>query len=181
MKMEDEFKIEIEMEQKMCSDCKKSSTEYYELLLQLRFLYFEDMSIIKNKILTEVLETFKTVNKLEERDNGFDIYFRTHGIMNKIYSMFSKYYLVDEKRSKKLIGRDQLISKDKYRYFQSIILVNLSRGDQISVKGQEYWIKAINNNKELVLINCKTFDKSVLNYSIIKDYLKLIEKDAKKF
>ena len=95
MEIVDELRVEMEMEQKMCSSCKKSSSEYYELLLQIRFIYFEDMMNIKDKALTRILDTFNTVNRLEERDNGFDIYFRSHGEMNKIHSLFVKDYLID--------------------------------------------------------------------------------------
>ena len=37
--MNDEFKVELDMEQKLCNSCKKSSTDYYEMVLHLRFKY----------------------------------------------------------------------------------------------------------------------------------------------
>ncbi len=173
--MFDKFKIEVDMEQMMCSNCKKSSSEYYELLIQLRTKYFKNEDEIKEEIFNLIekhLGNLNCINKLEEVDNGFDIYFRTHGIMNKISSIFSKKYMCDEKRSKKLIGRDQLVSKDKYRYFMSLSLINIQKGDKLLIKGEEYFVKAINANSVLILNDAKTGAKRQETYSIVKDYLK---------
>ncbi len=163
------------MEQKMCSICKKSSSEYYELLLQIRFKYFEDAEEIKKNIIKK-LESEKIIleiNKFEELKSGFDIYFKSHSMMNSIFSLFQKDYLCDEKRSKKLSGRDKLISKDIYRYTQSLTLINLKKNNIIRVKGIEYKIKSINNNKVLILLNAENGQKSQESYSIIKDYLQV--------
>ncbi len=175
--MKDSIRIEIDMEQKMCNDCRKSSTEYYELLSQIRVLYFEDMYEIKSKIF-KVFEIFNSINKIEEVDNGFDIYFRHHGEMNKISKLLEKNYLIDEIRSKKLVGKNNLKSVDVFRYYQSVTLVNIEKGDKILLKGEEFIIKAINNNTELVLLNCLTGAKKAITYNIVKDYIKLLEKHS---
>ncbi|NCC71681.1 hypothetical protein EOM09_08975 [bacterium] len=93
--------------------------------------------------------------------------------MNSIFSLFQKDYLCDEKTSKKLSGRDKLISKDIYRYTQSLTLINLKKNNIIRVKGIEYKIKSINNNKVLILLNAENGQKSQESYSIIKDYLQV--------
>lgn len=175
MKIEDRFRVEIEMEQSMSPVSKKSSSEYYELLVQVRLLYFDDIDVVKEVIFNRMTDTFNSINKVEERDNGFDFYFRTHGIMSKVPSLFVKDYLINEKRSKKLVGRDNLVSKDKYRYTQSITLVNLKKGNKIRYKGDDYSIKAINKN-DLVLLEETTGKKKVLTYSIVKDYLEVLNK-----
>ncbi len=172
MDIYDEIRIEIEMDQKMCSDCKKSSSEYYELLLQIRFAFFNEYDIIKEKVINILDNERKGINRFEEIDNGFDIYYRNHSHMNKIYDLFSKRFLVDEARSKKLIGRDNLVSKDKYRYFQRITIINLKRKDMIKVKGEHYIINNIQNN-DLVLQNINTGEKRNFKYSIIKEYIVL--------
>lgn len=176
--MKDLFRIEMELEQKMCGNCKKSSTEYYELKFQLRFKYYEDMDFMKKEVYSKLEKNFDSINKIEELDNGIDIYFRSHGEMGKVSRLLNKFYLCDEKRSRKLIGRDNLVSKDKYRYFQSITLVNLFKGDEVSIKGEEFIIKAI-NGKNLVLINKLDGSKKVIGYSIIKEYMDLVKKRVK--
>ncbi|MCA9495423.1 MAG: hypothetical protein KC589_00635 [Nanoarchaeota archaeon] len=172
--MKDSFRIEMELEQKMCSNCKKSSTEYFELKLQLRFKYYKNIDLIKKEVFSRLEKNFDSINRLEELDNGFDIYFRSYGEMNKISRLFNKYYLCDEKRSKKLIGRDNLVSKDKYRYFQSIILINLVKGNKVIIKGEEFVLKAI-NGKDMVLIKEEDGSKKVISYTIVKNYFELIE------
>lgn len=178
--MKDTFRIEIEMDQMMCSTCKKSSSEYYEMILHLRFIGFEDEIKMKEKLFNILTKNFNSINKFEEVENGFNVYFRTHGEMNKIYKIFQKDYLVEEKRSNKLAGVDRLRSKKLYRYFQSIILYNIEKGDKALLKGEEYYIKAINKNNELVLLDVVTGAKKVVNYSIVKDYFKVLEKGTYK-
>ena len=173
--MFDEFKIEMETEQFMCVDCKKSSSEYYELLLQLKFVGFEDIDSMKEEVFNIVESNFRGVNKIEEKENGFYFYFRNHGLMNKITNIFSKKYLIDEKRSKKIVGRDRLTTKDKCRYTLGIDIINLKKGDKVSIKGIEYNLKAINNNSTLILREAITGAKKQVSYHIIKDYFRKIE------
>lgn len=172
--MFDEFRVEIDMEQKMCSNCKKSSTEYYELLLQIRFVYFNNVDEIKKEVFDIIDKNFFGINKFEELDNGFDVYFRDHGHMNKVLSVFQKKFMVEEKRSKKLIGRDKLISKDKYRYFQSITIINLKKGDIVQIKGERYLVRNIQNN-DIYLMQEDNGSKKMVSYSIIKDYFMKID------
>jgi NMD protein affecting ribosome stability and mRNA decay len=174
--MKEEIRVEIEMEQKMCSFCKKSSSEYYEMLVHLRLKYFRDVDVVKKKMLSKFLNDEKIkkyINKIDEVPNGYNIYFSSYGIMNKISDLFIKNYLCDEKRSKKLVGRDNLKSKDKYRHFLSLSLVNIKKGDIIRIKGIEYELKALNNNKIMILINSENGSKNQESYGIIKDYLQL--------
>lgn len=174
--MKDVFRLEIEMDQKMCGSCKKSSSEYYELETQLRFIYFDDLLSIKEKAFDIMEGHFNSINKIDEIENGFNIYFRSHSEMNKMLRLFNRKFLLEEKRSKKLIGNDTLKSKMVYRYFQNITLINIKKGDKISIKGENYFIKAINNNRDLVILHEITGAKKVVSYPIIKDYFRLLEK-----
>jgi len=175
--VKDGFKVEFEMEQHMCNNCKKSNPEYYELKVQLRYTFFDDIEEIKTKTIKVIANNFDTVNKLEEIDNGFDIYFRNKHELNKISSLYNKNFLVDEKRTKKIMGRDKLTMKDIWRYVLLINFINLERGDKISLKGEEYYIKAINNH-DLVLREINNGNKKIISYYLAKDYLKLIKKNV---
>src|SRR5690606_1097296 len=106
--MESVFRVEFELPQEMCSNCKKSSSEYYELLTQIRFIYFEDINIIKEAVIKKLEQFHSYVNRFEEVENGFDVYVRNHSLMSKFSSLFQREYIFVEKRSKKLIGRDNL-------------------------------------------------------------------------
>ncbi len=171
--MEDIIKVEFEMEQKMCGNCKKSSSEYYQLKTQIRFIGFNAKEIeeLKHKIKDDFINHFDTINKYEETTNGFDLFFRYHGEMNKITSFLYKKYFCDEKRTKKIMGHDPLASKDLFRYTQRINIVNLKPKMEIFYKGERYLIKAINKS-DLVLLDTQTGQKKVLSYNIVKDYLK---------
>ena len=170
MKIRDVVRIEIEMDQKMIPELKKSSSEYYELKVQLRFERFEDIDVLKKNVLSYLEKQNLDINKVEELKNGFDIYFRNHSSMNTLSHYFSKRFLVYEKRSKKLVGRDNLISKDKYRYFQSLRIVRIVKGEQVKVKGKLYEVVHVKGN-DLVLKVLETGQKKTFTYSVIKDYL----------
>jgi NMD protein affecting ribosome stability and mRNA decay len=174
--MKDLFRLELEMEQKMCSICKKSSSEYWNMQSQIRFKYFEDILKMKETVYNLLMKGNLSINKLEELDNGFDIYFRTNSDMNKVSSLFSN-FLITEKRSKKLMGKDQLLSKDVYRYFQCITLINVRVNDHVAIKGEKYYIKAINKGGLLVLRGLEKGEKKVISYSMIEDYFQLLDKE----
>ncbi len=171
----DEFKVEFEMEQRMCFSCKKSNSEYYELKVQLRYKFYDDLEEIKSKTIKVIAKNFNTINKLEELSNGFNIFFRNKYELNKISSLFNKNYLIEEKRTKKIMGRDSLTTKDIWRYVLLINFINLEKGDLIRLKGEEFFIKSINKN-DLVLINKENGSKKIVSYGIVKDYLELLDK-----
>lgn len=172
--MKDKIHIEFEMEQQMCNTCKKISTEYYELKLQIRFTYFNNIEEIKDKVINIINKHLDGINKEEELDNGFDIYFRTLGMKNKISKVFNRQFFVDENITKKIVGHNFLESKDIWRYTQLINIINLKTNDKVSIKGEDYYIKAF-NKKDLVLRHLKTGAKKVVSYNISKDYISKLE------
>lgn len=172
--MKDQIRIEFPLEQKMCINCKKNSPEYYQLKLQIRFIFFKNLDVIKKEILELINNYFKKINKYIELENGFDIFFQNKEDITKIIKLFQKKYLCEEIKSKKIVGRDFLTMKDIWRYVLLINIINLKKGDKISIKGKEYYIKTLNNN-DLILRGILKGEKKVISYSIAKNYLKLLE------
>lgn len=169
----DWFRIETQMPQSMCSRCKKISSDYYELKLQIRFLYFrgEEEDKIKQEIKDLVENNLDMINKVEEEDGGFDIYFGTSSMESKISSLFRKYYFLEEKKSRKLVGWDFQNSKRNYRFFQSITIINLHEGDKIFVKGKKYRIDSLSNKEGITLIESGG-KKRNFNFSKIREYIR---------
>ena len=174
LEMEGMFRMEVLIEQRMCSSCIRSSSEYYEMKLHLRFKFFNDVQSTKKKVLRLMQDKFDTINKVEEIDNGFDIYFRYHTRMSDILSLFKREYIVSERRSRKLVGYDKLTSKNVYKYFQSLTLVGITCGDEIELKGIEYVVKAVNKDGKLVLLSEDGNTKKVVSYSVVEDYFKVL-------
>lgn len=172
--MYDEIRVEFNMEQMMCSSCRKTSTEYYELKLQLRFNYFKDIDEIKEKVMNLLNKNFDSINKVEELDRGYDIFFASHSLLNKISSLFNRNFFVEEKRSKKIVGHNFLESKDLWRHTILINILNLKTKDRVKIRGEIYWIKAF-NSKELVLRHESDGSKYVVSYNMISDYFELLE------
>ena len=174
--VKDHIHMEVEMQQQMSSRTKKSGEEYYELKFQLRLTYFDDIEEKKKYFFDLVTKQFEGINNFEEKDNGFDFYFRDLNQLNRISKYFEKYYFCENKHSKKIVGYNFLESKDIWRHTLYINILNLSSGDKVLVKGEEYYIKAF-NKKDLVLRQTKTGAKKVYTFSIIKDYFELVEKN----
>ena len=179
--MESLFEVEVPLEQKMCNMCTRDSSEYYEMKLHLRFRFFNNTESIKKEVLELIENSFDTINKIEERDSGFDICFRDHAKMNDILSLFKREYVVYEKRSRKLIGYDKLTSKNIYKYFQSLTLVEVSCGDEVELKGIVYIVKSVNKDGKLVLLSKDGNTKKVVSYSVVEDYFRVLRhsKDRK--
>ena len=179
--MESLFEVEVQVEQRMCSVCTRSSSEYYEMKLYLRFKFFNDVESMKKKVLELIENTFDTINRVEEEGNGFDIYFRDHTQMNSILSLFRREYIVSEKRSRKLIGYDRLTSKNIYKYFQSLTLIRIICGDKVESKGIKYIVKSVNKDGKLVLLSKDRNIKKVVSYSVVEDYFRVLRhsKDRK--
>ena len=191
----------------MSSNAKRLGDEYYELKVQLRFSYFDQKELSEDSIVTKkdkygnvvldenekpimvkqkailkkfgdiVEKEFRGINKVEELNNGFDFFFGSLGEMSKISRYFNKYFLVDIKHSKKIVGKDFLKFKDIWRHTLLINLLNLNVGDKVRIKGSEYYIKAF-NKKEMVLREWDTGSKAVITYAKAKDYFELLEKGA---
>ncbi len=172
--MKDSIRVEFEMEQMMCTTCKKSSSEYYELKVQARFKHYNDIESIRDEVKEYLVSNFKGINKTEDLDSGFDLYFGNKGAMNKISTILNKRYFIDEVRTKKIVGHNFLESKDIWRHTLLVNFVNIKVKDKVSIKGEDYYIKAF-NNKTIVLRSLVDGSKKVVNYSIIKEYLKILE------
>lgn len=171
----------MEMGQTMCTSCRKTSPEYYEMKLQIRFRFFEEKDIMKLKedCMNILTNNFPTINKIDEVDDGFEVFFRDHRQMNKAAQLFGRKWLIVDKRSSKIMGQDKMTQKSLYRHTQQIVLVNIGIKDEVMIKGVEYWIKAINKGGQLVLREIKTGDKKVISYEMVQDYFKLLKKYQK--
>jgi NMD protein affecting ribosome stability and mRNA decay len=171
--MKEKIHFEIELEQKMSNEFKNRDESYFKLELQIRFLYFNENQIedLKTQCL-KLTEKFNSeINKIKENPNGINIYFRRNQIMTSVSKLFKNKYFCEEKKSKKIIGRDKLRSKDRFKYFLLINIINLNRNDIIEIKGENYKINSI-KNQELYVQNIKTTKKEIFTYKLIKDYLK---------
>ena len=168
--VKDRIHVEFEMEQQLSSRTKKSGQEYYELKFQLRFEFFKDTDYIKKKLYKAVVDNFEGINDIKEVKGGFDFFFRDVKTLNKISKYFNGKYLCYEKRSKKIVGRDHLKSKDLWRHTLLITILNIEKGDTVFLKGEYYRVKGI-NKKDIVLTHKEKGHKKIVSYDIVKDYL----------
>ncbi len=170
--MEDTIHVEMELEQKMCNICKKTDSDYYELKLQIRFLYFleSEIEIIQEDILEILSKNLDNINKIEYVNTGIDLFLNSIGDRNKVSSLLRKKYFFESKISKKIVGKDFLRSCDIWRYTQLVKIINLKIGDVVELKGEQYTIKGFNNS-DIILVSMKNKSKKIFSYQIIKDYL----------
>lgn len=174
--MIDKFRIEHNMEQVLCNTCKRINPEYHEMILQLKFEFFENILEMKEKCMDILMKNFTTINKIDETDDGYTVYFRDHGQMNKVATLFGRRWLILDKRSAKIMGQDKMTQKSLFRHTQLLTLVNLGTKDTVQIKGIEYWIKAINKGGTLILRRCDNGAKHQVTYKMIRPYFQLIKK-----
>jgi NMD protein affecting ribosome stability and mRNA decay len=174
--MIDKFRIEHNMEQVLCNTCKRINPEYHEMILQLKYEFFDNVLEMKAISLKILMDNFNTINKIDEADDGYTVYFRDHGQMNKIATLFGRRWLILDKRSAKIMGQDKMTQKSLFRHTQLLTLVNLKTKDTVLIKGIEYWIKAINKGGTLVLRRTDNGKKHQVTYKMIKDYFQLVKK-----
>ena len=166
--------IKIELKQKMSEEAKKIDDNSYILKLNLRFKYFDKINkVFKKKVLDEMNSLKPHINKIEELDEGYNVYFSSIKILENISKTYKKKYFVDEIRSKKIMGRDKQKSKDLYRHFLSITILNLKRKQKIRIKGEVFELRDF-RKKTLYLVDENGSRKSFL-FSKIKDYISFKE------
>ena len=174
--MIDRFRIEQNMDQIQCDTCKRINPEYYEMTLQLKFEFFDNIMELKEECMKILMDNFTTINKIDEANDGYFVFFRDHGQMNKIATLFGRRWLILDKRSAKIMGQDKMTQKSLFRHTQNLTLVNINTKDIVQIKGIEYWIKAINKGGTLILRRMDDGAKHQCTYKMVKDYFKLVKK-----
>jgi len=165
----------LPLEQSMCESCKRNSEEYFQLKAQIRFSFYNliELREVKKRIFNH-FKNNKNLNKILEIEDKLDIYMRNHSEMEKISSYFRGNFVCSQKKSRKLMGRDNLRSKEIYRYFISIVLYNIKRGTQILFKGEKYIV--LNVEKEnLVLRDIKLGKKKKIIISKSINYIEIVK------
>jgi NMD protein affecting ribosome stability and mRNA decay len=163
--------IEIEMPQKMSEYAKKTSEEYWNLEVQIRFKHFKEevSEEYKNKVLDEMNHLAKYINKVKTNKIGFNVYFSNISVVNAISKLYKKKYFVEVKKAKKIMGKNNLTTKDLYRHFLLVNIIGIKRGDTIHIKGVEYFVK--NVRKTIIDLRDLKGNKYQFTYSKICDYL----------
>ena len=153
------IKIPIKLEQKLCERCKKIDPAYYNLLLQLRFFFFDNkqnLEKLKTQIKTILTQKFnKLINKQEDTKNQLNFYFSKKISLSFLKNLLEKNYLTNTKSSKTIMGFDKLNSKDLYRNTFLLEIFNLCKNRDVTYQKTIYTIKNI-INKTLYLQNKKT-------------------------
>ena len=172
--------VEIEMEQKMSDRAKKFNKEYWVLEVQLRFLFFDEIrknnfdefEKFKEKILDDLTFLKDKINNIKKNkiSGGINVYFSSFDVIKKISKKYSSKYFCEVKHSKKIMGKDNLKSKDLYRHYLLINIINLNKNDLVKIKGIDYKINSI-DKKVLYLRELENGRKAKFSYNLIKDYL----------
>lgn len=169
--IKDTFRVELDLEQKMCEDCLCRDENYYTYLIQIRYPSRFDLT---NEI-ESVLEQYdELINKFEDKENGIDIFLRKSVSTKRIISKLQKKYIVINKVDATLVGVDFLRSKKKYKTTCLISIVDLFKGDLITFKGKEYILKTYFKDN-LTLISKDRGNKKIITYNINKDFIRKIK------
>lgn len=130
--LNDEFSDQIELEYPyqptLCEKCKKSNTQYYEAILQLRDFPVNVLNeiqlwlkeeMIKNKVYSNKEIIYKKSKKHKNSDElliNKDIYLTSMNFAKSfVRELEKKYKNLETKISRKIYSRDKVTSKDLYR------------------------------------------------------------------
>ena len=156
----------------MSQEAKVIDDTSWVLQIQIRFKYFENIekSLMNNVI--KLLSNFnKFLNKEEIVKNSLNLYYSNLSISKKIVKTFEEKYFCEIKHSKKIMGRNSLTSKDLYRHFVNINILNLKKGNELFIKNIKYKINSI-DGKKLYLRNLENGNKKCFSYHLIKEYIR---------
>ncbi len=102
----EEKDVEIKIKQIICKYCNMMQTGYKQAIIQLRSKNNEEFL----KIIEEVIEkerkfdNLSFISKIEESKNGIDLYIGSKKAAYKAINEIKKYYKINIKVSKKLVG-----------------------------------------------------------------------------
>jgi len=117
IKTKEILETKIEIKKRLCETCGKVKGGYYEAVIQIRS---EDKKKIENalEILVNVINKKGLITKVEEKSNGFDLYFTPKKILNQIIKNLDE--VKEIKRSYTLVTNKE--GRDLYR---NTVLVRL--------------------------------------------------------
>ena len=162
--------VEIKMPQKMSDEAKYFDSQHFLLEMQVRFKFFEKIEdSFLDKVLDEINDLSKYVTKIKKNKDGINVLFNSFNIIEQLIKIYKKKYFIDYKKSKKIMGRDKQKSKDLYRHFLVINILNISKNQNIKIKGKEYRI--VNIDRNTLFLRDEFGRKEKFLYSKIKDYI----------
>jgi len=138
--------------------------DYFEGTLQLRGVYAEVVEFAIHEI--EKKED-GNVAKIEELDNGVDIYMAPQKFLRSLGTKLQQHFGGQVIVSKKLHTKNRLTSKEVYRVNMLFRMPKFKKGSIIEYKGEKVKITAM--HKKVNVKNVKTGKKLVLNF---KDLMK---------
>jgi len=172
--IQESYNFDIKINQFMCNNCKKKSSQAYAAIIQLRNNRNKNYDKIENHIII-VINKDKSNNivKTEDHKNGMDFYTTNIDAAMNIAKSITEKYGAEIKTSKKLYGVDKQTSKQVHRVTILIKLFDFSVDDIILYNDNLYKItKIIKNNLSIKNINTNKSKKIS-----IKEDFKLINKD----
>ena len=163
-------KLSIKEQLYLLNENKYSQTIYSNKDIKYNKITISDYELAYYKMRYVLRDVKLLINKIEDMEEGFDIYLANINDIHKLKRIIGDYFFVLFTYSKKIMGRNFLKSKDLYRHSLLVAVFNIKAGDEIRVKGEEFIIKSI-QNQFITVINPISNNKKTLHFNTIKDYL----------
>ncbi len=122
VEMEKKNEVGLKVEEKICRDCKKISTRYFEATVQIRTEedILDDVLSTCETILKERRGTGPVVSDLEKTKNGVNIFIVSNSVAKYLARKLAEEYTVERKDSKTLRGLE-----DGNKSYRSTYLVRI--------------------------------------------------------
>jgi len=130
--LSEEYILPITLNHNYCHKCRKSNTSYFEAIVQLRNIKFEDVE-----------KYFGQITKLEKVRNGFDVYMASSQKAKNIAKHFQNLG-AQTKLSATLHTKDKITSKDLYRLTILVKFPDYKKGDILNIDNMPWKIVKYN-------------------------------------
>ncbi|MHA1671562.1 MAG: NMD3-related protein [Promethearchaeota archaeon] len=164
--------VTVKIDYELCKNCTNMRGGMYFLsILQIRVsnpIHFNIIDTIIDETYAYTEKIFQKddrqyISKLVEHKNGVDLLLSTNELMNRIISYLKSKYYFEQKRTKKLVGRDTQKGRNLYRLKTLIRLLPFEKNDLIMINNDIYNVESISKNK--VILRDQLDNKVVKNFS----------------
>ncbi len=173
-----ECPVKVILNRKVCPDCSKFASGYYEAVIQIRAdkrlpspeeIRRSDNAIKENVERISKKNRMAYISQRLKIKEGVDYYVGSFKVAKKLTSTLKNILGGTIKESPRLMGRDKNTGKDLYRVWISLRLPQFQKGDFISYKGLKAQVSDFNGDK----IHLRNLESSGTASVSWRDYKKI--------
>ncbi|MBN2052453.1 hypothetical protein JW756_03035 [Candidatus Woesearchaeota archaeon] len=168
--------IPVSLKLVKCDACAREGTQYFEAILQVRCSNYEILEKSINflqKRVSELRHKGMFINKVEQQDDGFDLYMTNRKITQNLGKELQEAFGGEYNASPQLFTKNKQTSKNVYRVNVLVRLPSFERGDIILVDDRVYKVEKLGSKiklTDLATNNQLISGYTKLSYAVLKKH-----------